>query len=223
MDKIKILIIEDDSISALRIKNSLEFAGYEVIGIASNSSLAINFIKLGKIDVIISDIQIKGELNGIETVELIHKTNKIPTIFLTAYHDDATLEEVSKVDFTGYIVKPYLEEQLLREVKLVSLRYRLNQTDAIIELGNHYYFNTDDQNLYCCDKLIDLTKQELALIQILIQNVGEVVSMEVVELVLWYDKVVSENSRRQLLFRLKSKVQGLTIETLRGIGYKLHK
>ena len=99
----------------------------------------------------------------------------------------------------------------------------LNKTNAIVKLENNYHFNTNNQNLYCGDKLIVLTKQELALIQILIQNIGEVVSLEAIELILWYDKVVSENSRRQLLFRLKSKVQGLTIETLRGIGYKLHK
>ncbi len=223
MHKIKVLIIEDDSLSALKLKTSLEFAGYDVSGIASNAEAAVKFVQSDRIDVIISDIHIKGVLNGIETVALIHQTNKIPTIFLTAYHDDATLQAVSKVNFTGYIVKPYLEQQLLREVKLVALRYGLNKVNTIIQLGNNYHFNTDEQSLYCDDKLIELTKQELSLMQILIQNIGENVSLEVIELMLWYDKAVNENSRRQLLFRLKSKVQGLTIETIRGIGYKLHK
>lgn len=111
----------------------------------------------------------------------------------------------------------------MREVKLVSLRYGLNITNALIQLGNNYHFNTDEQKLYNHDKSIELTKQELALMQVLIKNIGETVSLEAIEVMLWYDKMVNESSRRQLLFRLKSKVQGLTIESIKGIGYKLHR
>lgn len=223
MNKINVLIIEDDSNSAFRIQNSLELAGYDVIGIASDADSAIEFVNSYRVDVIISDIQIKGDFNGIQIVELIHKIKKIPTIFLTAHHDDATLQEVSKVNLAGYIVKPYLVEQLLREVKLLSLRYGLNRADSNIELENNYHFNSDEQKFYCNDKLIELTKQELALMQILIQNIGQIIRIETIELALWYDKAVNQNTRRQLLFRLKSKVHGLTIETINGVGYKLQK
>lgn len=223
MRKIKILIIEDESILALQLKNVLESAGYEVAGVASNSDAAIGFVKSTNIDIIITDIQIKGELNGIQTVELIHRTKKIPTIFLTAFHDDSVLKEVSKVSFTGYIVKPYLDEQLLREVRLTSLRYGLDGAKSVTELGNGYHYNQNERSLYCCNKIIELTKQELSLVQLLIQNIGQVVSIEAVELMLWYDKAVSESSRRQLLFRLKAKLQGLNIETVKGVGYRLHK
>lgn len=224
MKKIEILIIEDESITALQIKNSLEAAGYEVAGIASDSNSAMQYIKSQSIDIIISDIQIKGDLNGIKTVALIHKTKIIPTIFLTAFHDDDILKEVSKVNFTGYIVKPYLEEQLLREVRLISLRYGLDGNKSnTINIGNGYLFDRTKNNLYLHDKIIELTKQELILMHLLIQNIGSVVTFEAVELIIWYDKAVNENSRRQLLFRLKSKLQGLTIETIKGNGYKLHK
>ncbi|WP_294878316.1 DNA-binding response regulator, partial [Sulfurimonas sp. RIFOXYB12_FULL_35_9] len=223
MRKIKILIIEDESILALELKNVLESAGYEVAGIASNSNAAITFVKSTNIDIIITDIQIKGELNGIQTVKLIHKIKMIPTIFLTAFHDDGMLKEVSKVNFTGYIVKPYLDEQLLREVRLTSLRYGLDGVKTVMEIGNGYRFNQNEKNLYLHDNIIELTKQELALIQLLIQNIGQIVSTEAIELMLWYDKAVSENSRRQLLFRLKAKLHGLNIETVKGVGYKLHK
>lgn len=223
MRKINILIIEDESITALQIKSSLESAGYEVIGTASNSNSAIQFVQSKSIDIIISDIQIKGDLNGIETVALIHKIKNIPTVFLTSFHDDNILKEVSKVNFTGYIVKPYLEEQLLREVRLVSLRYGLDGSKNVIDIGNGYHFNQTENNLYLHDKSIELTKQESALMKLLIQNIGNIVTFEAVEIILWYDKVVNESSRRQLLFRLKSKLQGLTIETVKGNGYKLHK
>lgn len=223
MRKIKILIIEDESILALELKSILHSAGYEVVGVASNSNSAMMFVKSTSIDIIITDIQIKGELNGVQTIELIHKTKKIPTIFLTSFHDDDMLREVSKVDFTGYVVKPYLDEQILREVRLASLRYGLESPSAITELGNGYSFNHNERNLYLFDNVIELTKQELALMQLLIQNLEKVVTLEAVELMLWYDKAVSQNSRRQLLFRLKAKLKGLHIETINGVGYKLHK
>ena len=223
MQKIKILIIEDARTQAMKLKSLLESTGYKVVGVASDSNTAIAFVTSTNIDIIITDIQIKGELNGIQAIELIHITRAIPTIFLTAFHDDAILREVSKVNFTGYIVKPYLDEQLLREVRLATLRYGLENIKAVTEIGNGYHFNQNERNLYCCDKIIELTKQELALMQLLIQNIWQVVTMEAVELMLWYDKAVSESSRRQLLFRLKAKIHGLNIETVKGVGYKLHK
>ena len=222
MKKLKILIIEDDSIAALKIKLSLELAGYDVRAIAGDADTAINAVHAGPIDVIIADIQIKGELNGVETAELIQKSFCIPVIFLTAYHDDATLKEASKVDFSGYIVKPYLEEQLLREVKLATFRYGFNKGTQNSELGSGYRFDGPEQKLYCHNEEVGLTKQEMTLLQMLTRNQGEIISMETVELTLWYEKAVTESTRRQLLFRLKAKVPGLNIESIKGMGYKLH-
>lgn len=223
MQKIKILIIEDEHMLAMKMRNSLEFAGYEVAGIAASAESALQLTQSGNVDVIIADINIKGELNGIETVELIQKSYNIPVIFLTAFHDDNTLKAASKVNFTGYIVKPYLEEQLLREVKLAAFRYGLNRSKELIELGNGHHFNTAKQELYSNGETVTLRKQELALLQLLVQNIDQVVSIEAVEMTLWYDKVVSENARRKLLHSLRSSVSGLEIETIKGVGYKLNK
>ncbi|WP_430742004.1 helix-turn-helix domain-containing protein [Sulfurimonas denitrificans] len=70
---------------------------------------------------------------------------------------------------------------------------------------------------------VKLTKQELSLVEILVQNIGQIVTLETIEFILWHDKAVTDGSRRQLLFRLKSKMQGVTIEVIKGVGYKLHK
>lgn len=214
-----ILIIEYNNILAGRIKDSLELAGCVVVGIASDAGLAIGFVKCEKIDLIIVNI----ELDGIQIVKLIHKIKYIPIIFLTSFHDDTTLKEVSKINFIGCIIKSFFMQQLLRGIKLTSLSNRRQRDDEVVKLGSNYHFDMKNNLLFLNDEQIKLTKQEVTLMKLLVENLGKLVSIETVELVLWYDKIVLESTRRQLLFRLKSKIQELKVETIKGIGYKLHK
>jgi len=221
MKKINILIIEDTILTAQKIKKSLELAGYNVCGIATRSERALEVILQQHIDVVIADINIKGDLNGIETAKLIKKNFNIPIIFLTSYHDDETLAEASSVDFTGYIVKPYLDEQLLREVKLASFRFGLNDTTKCVELNSGYTYDIQNKFLFKDDKEINLTNKEEQFLYLLIQNKNTIVSNEYIDLILWRDNVTYDENRRQLLFRLRKKVPELDIKTLKGEGYIL--
>lgn len=221
MKKINILIIEDTILTAQKIKKSLELAGYNVCGIASRSERALEVMFQQHIDIVIADINIKGDLNGIETAKLIQKNFNVPVIFLTSYHDDATLAEVSSVEFTGYIVKPYLDAQLLREVKLASFRFGLNDTAKSVELNNGYTYDIQNKLLLKDDKEIKLTNKEEQFLYLLIQNKNTLVSNEYIDLLLWRDNVTYDENRRQLLFRLRKKVPGLDIQTLKGEGYIL--
>ncbi|ABB45225.1 response regulator receiver domain protein (CheY-like) [Sulfurimonas denitrificans DSM 1251] len=125
MNQTKVLIIEDNRLSALKIKKLLKSSGFEVCGIVSNASDAMEIIKLCRVDGIIIDMETKFKLNGIEIVSFIHKTENIPTIVVTKHHNYQILKEASKIHFIGYIVKPYLDSQLLKEVKLISIRLGL--------------------------------------------------------------------------------------------------
>jgi len=221
MKKINILIIEDTILTAQKLKRSLQLAGYNVCGIASRSERALEVMFQQHIDIIIADINIKGDLNGIETAQLIQKNFNIPVIFLTSYHDDVTLAEVSSVNFTGYIVKPYLDEQLLREVKLASFRFGLNNTLEPIRLSEQYKYDIQSKSLLKNNQNIRLTKKEEQFLYILIQNKNAVVSNRYIDLVLWHDCMTNDENRRQLLFRLRRKIPELEIETIKGEGYKI--
>ncbi|RXJ78463.1 hypothetical protein CRV03_00080 [Arcobacter sp. F155] len=220
MKKIKILIIEDMMLTAQKMKRTLQLAGYDVVAIASKSEQAIEVMLHNDIDLIIADINIKGELNGIQTAQLIQKNFNVPVIFLTSYHDDSTLEEASIVDFTGYIVKPYLDSHLLREVKLASFRFGLSDKIEPISLNN-YIYDSKNKALFKDSKQVKLTKKEEQFLHILIQNKNTLVSNEYIDLVLWHDSMTYDENRRQLLFRLRKKIPDLEIQTIKGEGYIL--
>ncbi|RXJ54100.1 response regulator [Candidatus Marinarcus aquaticus] len=221
MKKINILIIEDTTLTAQKMKRTLQWAGYHVAAIAYNSDAAIGVMFKEHIDIIIADINIKGEINGIQTAKVIQKNFNVPVIFLTSYHDDSTLAEASSVDFTGYIVKPYLDAHLLREVKLASFRFGLNDRIEPITLNSGYIYDATSKRLHKENKEITLTKKEEMFLHILVQNKNSMISNEYVDLVLWHDSTTYDENRRQLLFRLRKKVPELNIETLKGKGYIL--
>jgi DNA-binding response OmpR family regulator len=221
MKKLNILIIEDTVLTAQKMKRTLQWGGYNVVAISNRSENALETMFKEHVDIIIADINIKGELNGIETAKLIQKNFNVPVIFLTSYHDDTTLADAANVNFTGYIVKPYLDAHLLREVKLASFRFGLNNKLEPIELNNGYVYDIQNKALLKNNQVINLTKKEKQFLHILVQNKNKIVSNEYIDLVIWHDYSTCDENRRQLLFRLRKKIPDLEIETVKGQGYIL--
>ncbi|AGN16469.1 MULTISPECIES: response regulator [Methanobrevibacter] len=101
-----ILIVEDESITALDLKFTLEELGYDVVGIADNGKDAINLAAELSPDLTIMDIHLKGEMTGIDASKRLSELN-LPCIFLTAYSDDNTFNEVLESSSYGFITKPF--------------------------------------------------------------------------------------------------------------------
>ena len=92
MDKIKILVVEDEIIVAMELKQQLETMGYEVVGTAASGKEAIEVALEKNPDVILMDIMLKGEMDGIEAAEKIHNYQDTHIIYTTAYSDKEILE-----------------------------------------------------------------------------------------------------------------------------------
>ncbi|WP_273567343.1 response regulator [Maribacter halichondriae] len=120
----RILIVEDDMIIAANISLQLLNLGYEVTGIESRGEEAIaHAVNYGP-DVILMDINLKGALNGIETVSAIHKKHDIPVIYLTANSDEATFSKAKETHPYAFISKPFNKLDLQRTVALVVEQVR---------------------------------------------------------------------------------------------------
>ncbi|OHD27456.1 MAG: hypothetical protein A2086_11850 [Spirochaetes bacterium GWD1_27_9] len=104
----KILIVEDEPILAMFLRFELVQSGYEVIDSVSTGKKAITSAIEMKPDVILMDIFLDDEMTGIEAVKYIHKSVKIPIIYLTASEDPETYSKLKETDFTKIIVKPYI-------------------------------------------------------------------------------------------------------------------
>jgi CheY-like chemotaxis protein len=117
VNKLKILIAEDKSITALDLKDFLEKKGFKVTSIVKTGEEALIKIKEDKPDLILMDIMLKGYYTGIETAEIIRRKFKIPLIYLTALNDDETYLKAYMTKPAAFIIKPYIESQLLRAIE----------------------------------------------------------------------------------------------------------
>lgn len=120
MEKTKILIVEDDMIIAANISLQLANLGYEVTGIETKAEEAIHHALETKPDMILMDIQLKGNSNGIYAAHAIRKYLDIPLIYLTANVDNATFEKAKDTHPYAFIAKPFTNLNLERTIALVE-------------------------------------------------------------------------------------------------------
>ncbi len=137
MSKVKILIVEDESIVAKDIQYSLIKLGYSVSGIASNAEKAIELATSELPDIIIMDIMLKGDINGIEAALTLRQELSLPVIFLTAYSDVATIEKAKVAEPYGYIIKPFKEIDLQTTIEVAI--YKHSKEQEIIKQRNFLY------------------------------------------------------------------------------------
>ena len=123
----KILVVDDDLITAAGIQSSLEDLGYKSVRIAGNSDEVINAVKAELPDIILMDINLRASIDGIETSKRIHKLADIPVIFATAYSDNATIERAKKIAPYGYLIKPFDERDLYTAIEVCLSKHALEQ------------------------------------------------------------------------------------------------
>lgn len=127
MSKINILVVEDESIVSKDIQYSLKKLGYSVVGAASTGEKAIELAKTEHPDIVLMDIMLRGDLNGIQTAEIIRGEMAIPVVFLTAYTDESTLAKAKVSEPYGYIIKPFKEIDLQTSIEMAIYKHGKEQ------------------------------------------------------------------------------------------------
>ena len=127
MPKINVLVVEDESIVSKDIQHSLKKLGYNVVGAASTGEKAIDLVGTENPDIILMDIMLKGDINGIEAAEVIKSSYAIPIIFLTAYADESTLSKAKITEPYGYILKPFKEIDLHTTIEMAIYKHGKEQ------------------------------------------------------------------------------------------------
>jgi PAS domain S-box-containing protein len=124
MQNAKIMIVEDERIIARDIKNRLEHLGYHVAAIASSGDEAIRKAACAHPDLVLMDIVLKGDMDGVQTAEKIQSQFNIPLIYLTAYSDDGTLERAKTTEPSGYLLKPFHIKELRSSIEIALHKHR---------------------------------------------------------------------------------------------------
>lgn len=123
----EILIVEDESIVAMDISNMLQNLGYSVAGIAGAGEEAIQSVKERVPDLVLMDIMLRGNVDGIEAAEYIHNNFHIPVVYLTAYSDNKTLERAKITEPFGYILKPFEERELHTCIEISLYKHKMEE------------------------------------------------------------------------------------------------
>jgi len=131
-----IFIVEDEAIVASDIKETLISLGYTAAGIAKSGEIALEKIRDTRPDLILMDIHLAGEMDGVDTAGKVHALYDIPVIYLTAYADKILLDRAKVTEPYGYVVKPYDERELHSIIEMALYKHQvereIKKRDAIL-------------------------------------------------------------------------------------------
>lgn len=123
MNNERIMIVEDEKIIAIDLQRRLERFGYQVVGMAGEGSEAVRMALELEPDIVLMDIMLAGEMDGVEAARTIREVKDIPFIFLTAYTDEKTIERAKEVQPYGYILKPFKERELYTTIDIALYKH----------------------------------------------------------------------------------------------------
>ena len=245
MNNKNILIIEDDEITALNLKLSLEKNAYSIVSIDSNIDDARKSIQELSPEIILIDISLEDSTDGIKLAQELREKHKIPFIFLTSHSDDAIISKAKLTEPYGYILKPFdptslhatiqmalfkfeseekvkqeLTELKLDKLKLEKMLYeKQDATEPIIHFGDDFHLDVSICETFYKGEKIKLTKKENAFLRLLVAQMGQVVSFEQAMKYVWEENGATENSVRTLVWRLRNKLEVDIIKNASGMGY----
>lgn len=154
---IRILIVEDDRITAIDLRSLLEKAGYTVVGNVSTGEEALVKVKSLHPDLIFMDIRLQGKMDGIEAARAIQSQFSIPVIYLTAYVDKEILERVKITNPLAYITKPFQSDLILFAVEYHHMKHRMTQALQKSEERFRRFFEVSEEGILFIDnkKILD--------------------------------------------------------------------
>jgi len=128
-----ILIVEDETIVAWNIQEALERLGYQVQGRVASGTDALQLAAKTQPDLVLMDIEIEGDLNGIDTAERLYRSFQVPIVYLTAHSDDEILHQAAQTHSFGYLLKPFEPRELHGTIQIALQRHQQQCHDRAIQ------------------------------------------------------------------------------------------
>ena len=224
MIKQKILIVDDEPSIQELIRFNLEQSGFDT-AVASDGFAALEMFESYKPDLIVLDLMLPGK-DGYDVCKEIRRTSNVPIIMLTA--KETELERVLGLELGAddYMTKPFSPLELVARIKAVLRRAsgQEAQDENEYKVGN-IHLQVDTREVKVNDQLVELTRKEFDLLHIFMQNVGKVMTGEVLLQKVWGYEYEGETRTVDVHIRhLRRKLgpEGESrIETIHGVGYKL--
>lgn len=218
----KIFIVEDDEVIAKVVKEYLVRWGYEVKCAEDFSRVLEDFVRFGP-HLVLMDISLPF-YNGYHWCTEIRRLSSTPVIFISSAADNMNIVMAVNMGGDDFIAKPFDLEVLRAKIQALLRRtYAYNEQNAWLEY-NGILFNMLDGTIMYQDKKVELTKNEFRIMLILFENIGRIVTRELIMKRLWDDDCfVDDNTLTVNMNRLRKKLEEASItgliHTKKGMGY----
>jgi len=222
---LNVMIVEDESIVAMEIDSYISSLGCKVTAIVSSAKEVYTAIEKEIPDLILMDIYLEEEIDGIETASIVKKKYlQVEIIFLSANKDEYNIDRAIDINPVSYLSKPFNRQELLAALKMAKNRIikelpAHTPCESQISFDDEFTYDTKTKMLYCCDNFVHLTKKETQLLDLFIENKNTVINLYTLESRIWADTYVNSNTVRTLIRRLRSKLKQNFIETVSTQGY----
>jgi DNA-binding NtrC family response regulator len=125
--KLKVLLLEDKGIIGLHLKKVIQAIGLDVPMVFKNCDDALHLAEHMNFDIVISDVNLEGDINGIECYKMLQQAIKPPVIFITGFSDKHRLEQELNIDHADYLIKPFREDELQSMINAAIAKYKLKK------------------------------------------------------------------------------------------------
>lgn len=216
----KIFLLEDDFSLNKIIKNSLQNKGYFVDSF-SDGYKAIDIVINSKYDLYILDVNILG-FDGHKVLEVIRSEDKdVPVIMISAEIDIENIKKSYSLGCNDHIKKPFDFEELYLKIQYLLSHLNTKQKDERVDLGYEFSFDLVEEKLFKHEHEIELTLKEKHFLTLLVKNLNNTVTNEMIHEYVWDSKEMEAVSMRSIVHKIKKKLKNGMIINLRGVGYKL--
>lgn len=232
-NKTRVLLVEDEELARETLDFYLNTIFDEVV-LACDGQEAVDIFKENHennkhFDLVLTDLQMpnKDGMNMIK--EMLNYVADQRFIIVSAHKNNEDLLTLINLRVLGYFVKPLNVDDMMHMLKkakaeVLEDRKESQKDESLLVLNDRFTFNKKNKNLYLDNNLLKLSKRELDILNVLIENIGEVLSIEDFKIKIWEDETVSDSAFRTNMKRLKDKIsENDFILSQKGFGYSIQK
>ncbi len=225
-DRIKILVIEDEASFVDALTVGLEREGFDV-AIARDGQQGLTLFHKGHFDIVLLDLMLP-KMSGLDVCRAIRAGSNVPIIIVSAKGEEVDMVLMLEIGADDYVTKPYRLRELVARIRAVLRRRRDTEesdSEEVITLGN-VRLDVDARRCYVDGREIKLRKKEFALLRLLLENPGRVLTREVLIDRVWGSDYVGDTKTLDVhIKRLRTLIEDdpkspVRISTVRGVGYR---
>jgi DNA-binding response OmpR family regulator len=227
-----IMIVEDEVITQRYLKEILEQYEVNVTGCIGNAEDAMSMLENTdiNIDMILMDINIDGSMDGIQLARNILHSYTLPIVFISAYSDEETLEEVLELSPYGFITKPFSSKEVHVTLQIAYKRFltyearsdkKSDKAKEWVVLNENYAFDLKRKILFYKNEVIKLSVKQNTFIEILVKNLNYTVSYETLISKIWEESAIADSALRTLVYSLRKKLPDIPVCSHSKKGYYL--